>query len=164
MLYNNADKQYSSQMTSTNAIVTSDGNITWFSSAIFKSSCSINVEYFPFDEQTCTLKFASWTYDGLKLDLISTSNTTDLSNYVANGEWDLVVASVQRNVVFYSCCEEPYPDVTYHFVLRRRPLFYGKFLKYVHLLTQFYSFQFDPTMCFDNGNCFNEFLHAFRLW
>ena len=128
LLYNNADKQYSSQMTSTNAIVTNDGNITWFSSAIFKSSCSINVEYFPFDEQTCTLKFASWTYDGLKLDLISTSNTTDLSNYVANGEWDLVVASVKRNVVFYSCCEEPYPDVTYHFVLRRRPLFYGRFI------------------------------------
>lgn len=33
---------------------------------------------------------------------------------------------VERNVVFYSCCEEPYPDITFHIVLRRRPLFYGK--------------------------------------
>ena len=61
------------------------------------------------------------------LTLLNTANTTDLSNYVANGEWDLVQAKVERNVVFYSCCQEPYPDVTYHFVLRRRPLFYGMF-------------------------------------
>ena len=72
------------------------------------------------------MKFASWTYDGYQVNLINSGNTTDLSNYVANGEWDLVEARVERNVVFYSCCQEPYPDVTYTFVLRRRPLFYGK--------------------------------------
>lgn len=25
------------------------------------------MEYFPFDEQTCVLKFGSWTYDGFKV-------------------------------------------------------------------------------------------------
>ena len=58
----------SSQLTSTNAIVTSAGNVTWLSSAIFKSSCEINVEFFPFDEQACTMKFASWTYDGFQVE------------------------------------------------------------------------------------------------
>jgi nicotinic acetylcholine receptor len=52
---------------STNAIVKYNGNLTWLSSAIFKSSCQINVEYFPFDEQNCTMKFASWTYDGFQV-------------------------------------------------------------------------------------------------
>lgn len=124
ILYNNADRQYNSGVTSTNAIVASDGNITWLSSAIFKSSCAINVEFFPFDEQKCSMKFASWTYDGFQVNLINSGDTTDLSNYVTNGEWDLVAAEVERNVVYYSCCQEPYPDVTYHLVLRRRPLFY----------------------------------------
>jgi len=50
-------------------IVTSDGNVTWLSMTIFRSSCSINVKYFPFDEQNCTMKFASWTYDGFKVRL-----------------------------------------------------------------------------------------------
>ena len=56
ILYNNADadQHYNSQLTSTNAIVSNEGNITWLSSAIFKSSCEINVEYFPFDEQEST--------------------------------------------------------------------------------------------------------------
>ena len=40
-----------------------------------------------------------------KLNLMNTGNETDLSNYVANGEWDLVEARVERNVVFYSCCQ-----------------------------------------------------------
>ena len=37
--------------------------------AIFKSTCAIDIRHFPFDEQTCHLKFGSWTYDGTKLDL-----------------------------------------------------------------------------------------------
>ena len=48
--------------------MTSAGNVTWLSSAIFKSSCEINVEFFPFDEQACTMKFASWTYDGFQVE------------------------------------------------------------------------------------------------
>jgi len=47
--------------------VTSDGNVTWLSMTIFRSSCNINVKYFPFDEQNCTMKFASWTYDGFQV-------------------------------------------------------------------------------------------------
>jgi len=52
----------------------------------------------------------------------------DLTNYVTNGEWDLVELSTERHVVYYSCCEAPYPDITYMLVLRRRPLFYGKWI------------------------------------
>ena len=50
---------------STNVIVQFNGNVTWLSTVIFKSSCSILVKYFPFDEQICDMIFASWTF-GLK--------------------------------------------------------------------------------------------------
>jgi len=43
--------------------------VEWKPPAIYKSSCEIDVEYFPFDEQTCVLKFGSWTYDGFKVRL-----------------------------------------------------------------------------------------------
>lgn len=32
--------------------------------AIFKSYCEIDVEWFPFDTQTCFMKFGSWTHSG----------------------------------------------------------------------------------------------------
>ncbi|XP_050735960.1 neuronal acetylcholine receptor subunit alpha-10-like isoform X2 [Eriocheir sinensis] len=124
ILYNNADSQYNNAILSTNIIVTADGNVTWLSSAIFRSSCSINVEFFPFDEQKCVMKFASWTYDGFQVNLVIQTEEGDLSNYVTNGEWDMMDMVVERNVVYYSCCEAPYPDITYHIILRRRPLFY----------------------------------------
>ena len=30
----------------------------------FQSSCTIDVTYFPFDQQTCIMKFGSWTFTG----------------------------------------------------------------------------------------------------
>jgi len=36
----------------------------------------------------------------------------DTSNYIPNTEWALVQLHVKRNVRFYSCCAEPYPDIT----------------------------------------------------
>lgn len=40
-----------------NVLVYADGLCYWLPPAIFRSSCSINVNYFPFDWQNCTLKF-----------------------------------------------------------------------------------------------------------
>ena len=51
------------------AVVSSDGTVFWMPPAIFKSTCPIDIVYFPFDVQTCKLKLGSWTYDGFKLDV-----------------------------------------------------------------------------------------------
>lgn len=57
-------------------------------SGIFKSTCYIDVRWFPFDVQRCDLKFGSWTYGGWSLDLQMIE--ADITGYIANGEWDLV--------------------------------------------------------------------------
>lgn len=31
----------------------------------------------------------------------------------------------KRNELYYECCKEPYPDVTYTITMRRRTLYYG---------------------------------------
>lgn len=43
--------------------------VFWEPPAIYKSSCEMNVEYFPYDEQSCFMKFGSWTYNGAQVDL-----------------------------------------------------------------------------------------------
>ena len=51
-------------------LMTKNHNHQWKPPAIYHSSCEMDVEYFPFDEQTCVMKFGSWTYDGFQVDQI----------------------------------------------------------------------------------------------
>ena len=51
----------------TKASLNYTGEVVWKPPAIYKSSCKINVEWFPFDEQSCDMKFGSWTYDGYQV-------------------------------------------------------------------------------------------------
>lgn len=55
----------------TKATLMHTGEVNWKPPSIYKSSCKINVQYFPFDEQSCLMKFASWTYNGLQVSLRS---------------------------------------------------------------------------------------------
>jgi len=62
-LANSADGKFEVQFPS-NVLIYESGFVMWVPCTIYKSSCSIDVEYFPFDEQKCTLIFGSWTYNG----------------------------------------------------------------------------------------------------
>ena len=55
--------------TMTKAVLHSDGRVVWTPPVIFSSSCEIDVEFFPFDEQACFLKLGSWTHDGYQVSM-----------------------------------------------------------------------------------------------
>lgn len=118
-----ADDHFGSSM-ETNVVLRSDGHITWDSPAITKSSCKVDVSYFPFDGQRCHLTFGSWTHNGNQIDLRNWLDTGDLTDFVENVEWEVLGMPATRNVITYGCCSEPYPDVTYTLLLRRRASFY----------------------------------------
>ncbi|KAJ8398069.1 hypothetical protein AAFF_G00431460 [Aldrovandia affinis] len=123
VLYNNADGEFAvTHMTKAHLFHT--GVVRWVPPAIYKSSCSIDVTFFPFDQQNCKMKFGSWTYDKAKIDLERIDNTVDLRDYWESGEWAIVNAVGTYNTKKYNCCHEIYPDITYFFIIRRLPLFY----------------------------------------
>uniref|UniRef100_A0A8C6WUP3 Cholinergic receptor, nicotinic, alpha 7 (neuronal) n=1 Tax=Neogobius melanostomus TaxID=47308 RepID=A0A8C6WUP3_9GOBI len=122
LLYNSADERFDATF-HTNIVVDHSGECTYIPPAIFKSTCKIDVRWFPFDEQRCELKFGSWSYDGWAIDL--KMKDADLSGYTPNGEWDLVEVPGVKTDKLYPCCPEPYPDITYTVVMRRRTLYYG---------------------------------------
>uniref|UniRef100_A0A8C2B6G3 Cholinergic receptor, nicotinic, alpha 2b (neuronal) n=1 Tax=Cyprinus carpio TaxID=7962 RepID=A0A8C2B6G3_CYPCA len=123
VLYNNADGEFAvTHMTKAHLFHT--GKVRWVPPAIYKSSCSIDVTFFPFDQQNCKMKFGSWTYDKAKIDLERIENTVDLKDYWESGEWAIINAVGTYNTKKYDCCHEIYPDITYFFIIRRLPLFY----------------------------------------
>uniref|UniRef100_A0A4W5JPH7 Neuronal acetylcholine receptor subunit alpha-7 n=1 Tax=Hucho hucho TaxID=62062 RepID=A0A4W5JPH7_9TELE len=122
LLYNSADDDFDSTF-KTNVLVNSSGFAEYLPPGIFMSTCNVDVRWFPFDIQKCEMKFGSWTYDGWLMDL--QMNEADISGYMSNGEWDLVGVPGTRSEVYYDCCKEPYPDVTFVVTIRRRTLYYA---------------------------------------
>lgn len=132
VLYNNADGNFEVTL-ATKATLYHEGRVEWKPPAIYHSSCEMDVEYFPFDEQTCVMKFGSWTYDGFQVDLRHKDETKDLpvveigidlTEFYQSVEWDILSVPAQRNVKFYTCCDEPYLDITFNITMRRKTLFY----------------------------------------
>ncbi|XP_046848693.1 neuronal acetylcholine receptor subunit alpha-10-like [Xenia sp. Carnegie-2017] len=127
-IYNHAEGGSKSALDQWKTPVTikSDGTCSWLAPGVVKTSCKLNIQYFPFDEQECKIKFGSWTYNGEQLDLHHDheNGMGDTTKFLKSGEWDLSEFSVQRNLEKYACCPELYPDVTFTLLIKRRTRYY----------------------------------------
>ncbi|XP_056013106.1 neuronal acetylcholine receptor subunit alpha-10-like isoform X2 [Ostrea edulis] len=120
-LYDNVDSQLLGLKDYRPAIY-SDGSMVYNFPTIISSLCKVDVTYFPFDQQICRLQFGSWAHHGLELNV--TGIEADLSAFVDSVEWELISVPMIRKVIYYKCCPEPYPDVSFYLKMRRKPLFY----------------------------------------
>ncbi|CAG9796322.1 unnamed protein product [Diatraea saccharalis] len=124
LMYNSADEGFDGTY-QTNVVVRNNGSCLYVPPGIFKSTCKIDITWFPFDDQHCDMKFGSWTYDGNQLDLVLKDEAGgDLSDFITNGEWYLIGMPGKKNTITYACCPEPYVDVTFTIMIRRRTLYY----------------------------------------
>ncbi|XP_041448310.1 acetylcholine receptor subunit alpha-type acr-16 isoform X6 [Drosophila obscura] len=124
LMYNSADEGFDGTY-HTNIVVKHNGSCLYVPPGIFKSTCKIDITWFPFDDQHCEMKFGSWTYDGNQLDLVLNSEDGgDLSDFITNGEWYLLAMPGKKNTIVYACCPEPYVDITFTIQIRRRTLYY----------------------------------------
>ncbi|XP_050538115.1 acetylcholine receptor subunit alpha-type acr-16 isoform X3 [Daktulosphaira vitifoliae] len=123
LMYNSADEKFDGTY-QTNVVVKHNGTCHWVPPGIFKSTCKIDITWFPFDDQNCVMKFGSWTYNGFQVDLVLKSDSGDTTDFISNGEWDLLGLPGKRNGIVYACCPEPYVDITFTMKIRRRTLYY----------------------------------------
>ncbi|XP_030612217.1 acetylcholine receptor subunit delta-like [Archocentrus centrarchus] len=137
VLENNNDAQFEVAYYS-NVLVYNNGFCYWLPPAIFRSSCSINVKYFPFDWQNCTLKFTSLTYNAKEIQMLlkeeyvdDVRNHTvewvviDPASWTENGEWEVVHRPAKRNAYKHIPMESnKHQDITFYLIIKRKPLFY----------------------------------------
>ncbi|XP_014268561.2 acetylcholine receptor subunit delta [Maylandia zebra] len=137
VLENNNDAQFEVAYYS-NVLVYENGFCYWLPPAIFRSSCSINVRYFPFDWQNCTLKFTSLTYNAKEIRMLlkeeyagEVANYTvewvviDPASFTENGEWEIVHRPAKRNIYKHIPMDSnKHQDITFYLIIKRKPLFY----------------------------------------
>jgi nicotinic acetylcholine receptor len=57
------------------ATIYPDGSVAYNFPTIVESTCLVDVTYFPFDIQNCSLQFGSWSYNGLELDIVNSGTS-----------------------------------------------------------------------------------------
>ncbi|RCN29547.1 Cation transporter family protein [Ancylostoma caninum] len=132
VLFNNADGNYLVSFYS-NVVVEHTGEMLWVPPAVYKSSCIIDVEYFPFDEQVCSLTFGSWTFkkEEVQISYHMGKRQVELNDYSFSGIWD--VMEVPGLLI------EDRSKISYQIRIRRKTLFYTVILIMPTVLMAFLS-------------------------
>lgn len=122
-LYNTAE-QPMIELESSRAIVHHNGDIIWSRPGIIRSTCVFDLQYFPYDMQTCHFKFGSWVYPKSSINLKLYSVPIDMSNYLENEGWIVVNTTHELEVKKYACCPQEYPAVIFNVTLLRKSGYY----------------------------------------
>jgi len=99
--------------------LSSKGVVTWLSPIQLASTCIMYLRSYPSDQQTCTFVFGSWGNDGGKIDYSMPPIADATGDYIKNGQWNLVDLNITRHSLKYSCCPNPYIDITYTLKVER---------------------------------------------
>ncbi|XP_045174263.2 neuronal acetylcholine receptor subunit alpha-6-like [Mercenaria mercenaria] len=97
-----------------------DGRILWNPADTTTSSCNIDVSYFPFDEQTCTLTFIPWGYQTHEILLTGVEDKVRQTFYSENGGWILA----DSRVISGDVLDGYFSQYTVTFHLKRRSVFF----------------------------------------
>ncbi len=98
--------------------VTSAGVVHWMSLVTIQASCTLNIRWFPFDEQECQLNFGSISY--IKKDVRlkfhkQPKKVSEMKNkfHYSSGDWEMQELTSHVEDVYYEGCNYPFSMVIY---------------------------------------------------
>ncbi|XP_012690269.1 acetylcholine receptor subunit epsilon isoform X2 [Clupea harengus] len=118
-----------------NVLIYSSGYVYWLPPAIYRSTCAIEITYFPFDYQNCTMVFRSQTYspNEVELKLAIDEETSEPIEWVVidpeafteNGEWAIKHRPARKIINNkYTPDDLEYEEIFFYLIIQRKPLFY----------------------------------------
>nr|XP_045231377.1 acetylcholine receptor subunit beta isoform X2 [Macaca fascicularis] len=135
VLLNNNDGNFDVAL-DINVVASSDGSVRWQPPGIYRSSCSIQVTYFPFDWQNCTMVFSSYSYDSSEVSLQTGLGPDGQEQqeihihegtFIENGQWEIIHKPsrlIQPPGDPREGREGQRQEVVFYLIIRRKPLFY----------------------------------------
>ncbi|XP_075416968.1 acetylcholine receptor subunit beta isoform X1 [Tenrec ecaudatus] len=135
VLLNNNDGNFDVAL-DVNVVVSSDGSVRWQPPGLYRSSCSIQVTYFPFDWQNCTMVFSSYSYDSSEVSLWTGLGPDGEERqeihihegtFTENGQWELIHKPSRLIPPVgdpRGGGEGQHQEIAFYLIIRRKPLFY----------------------------------------
>ena len=102
-----------------------NGEVLLVTSGVFKVSCECDVTYYPMDRQICYIKITTGGYSQGEINLRFDTEPFDLSEYLKNGEWEILSASgSSSDGLIRSRGGIDYSRLKFKLQLKRRHLFH----------------------------------------
>ena len=95
------------------------GNVIWGVRAKFITQCHFNIHDFPFDTQSCPLRYGSWSYEKDRIDISPTSEMIVEYSAMHNG-WNVLSSS--SNLVIKNYTGGMYVSVEFSVTFKRKAL------------------------------------------
>jgi len=86
---------------------------------ILAGACSVDVTYFPFDIQICSMDFMCWHYTTSEVYLSTSQSAIDITEIEENIQWQLTDSSVESSV-----SDDLNSRLKYTMTLVRRPMYF----------------------------------------
>ncbi|XP_067652553.1 neuronal acetylcholine receptor subunit alpha-7-like [Haliotis asinina] len=105
-------------------VIESSGHVLWEPGFIATTICTVNIKYFPFDTQKCSVNITSWMTSNASLQVYSTRGIS-LDAYTENGEFEITDSWVQKTFFPMTyITNETLEGLAFWVVLKRRTTFY----------------------------------------
>ena len=97
------------------------GDITWVPGFRWRTSCRMDLTYFPFDVQTCYIELGNWIYTATLVNLTLFEPSVILEYYQENSAYEVEFSAYTRELDLEMDDTNTYPIVGLKVVLHRRP-------------------------------------------
>lgn len=101
------------------------GTVVWTPFFTWVTSCNMDVIYFPFDTQVCSIMFMNWVYSSTFINYtIARANPVDIRAMENSSEWTLVSTKTGVYMVFAPTVTLSYPLAYLELTLKRVPYYF----------------------------------------
>eukprot|EP00058_Branchiostoma_floridae_P005459 XP_002590947.1 hypothetical protein BRAFLDRAFT_101102 [Branchiostoma floridae] len=97
-----------------------NGTVVCRGQTILVTGCEVDLFTFPFDSQSCPLRFGSWLYGWDELRWENMSFTAEMQK---EADWDLIGFPVKQEMMTHIGWRDPHSELTVCLMLRRKPFF-----------------------------------------
>nr|ADP08791.1 nicotinic acetylcholine receptor alpha subunit [Azumapecten farreri] len=99
-----------------------NGGVKWDPPGVYETQCEIDITWYPFDKQKCSIEVTSWGFISDHVTLEHHVTYVNTEDYVLNGEWNLIKNEISSSVLLEE--GETFSQLLFTLQIERRAGYY----------------------------------------
>ncbi|OWF51075.1 Neuronal acetylcholine receptor subunit alpha-6 [Mizuhopecten yessoensis] len=99
-----------------------NGEVKWDPPGVYETQCEIDITWYPFDKQTCSIELTSWGFISSHVTLEHHVTYVNTEDYELNGEWNLIKNEISSSLLVEE--GETFSQLLFTMEIQRRSGYY----------------------------------------